>query len=170
MGREGATCTLGACRAAQSNILGVGAAVGPSPKQDLMRCCQRLNASALMGHAGAGSFCWLVCALCIRQSGGASVPRVPEVPGASQCLLVTSFITMPSASTVMAAATASPRRTISSLVDMVLPGGSPWGSGWKVAPSSLVMAVSTTPFCASTPAAIRRGWGQRGLLGFEGFA
>lgn len=115
--------------------------------------------------------CWilLLAGLCLVhpsvRRGLRPQRKVPGVPGASQCLLVMSFITMPSASTVTAAATASPRRTISSLVDMALPGGSPWGSGWKVAPSSLVMPVSTTPFCASTPAATTREQGQQRLWG-----
>lgn len=88
--------------------------------------------------------------------------KVPRVPGASQGLLVVSFMTMPSASTAMAAATASPRRMIRALVMATVGGGDVagldcWGSSWYVGPSTLVMPMSMTLFCASTPAARRTG-------------
>lgn len=101
--------------------------------------------------------CSPVRALRIRQPGGASVPKAKSLrPAAGQCLLVTSFITTPSASTAMAAAAANPRRRISPRLGAA-PGSAPRGSSLKLAPSVLVMPVSTTPFCASIPAVTRCG-------------
>lgn len=154
-------------RAAQSSVLGIRTAVGPVPERHLSRCCQTPTGGTL----------WLlwdthmldsVAGLSVLRpshpSGGAFAPqsKVPAVPGASQCLPVISFMTMPSASIAMAAATASPRRMISSLVAMVVAGGdvvgmASWGSTRYVGPSILVMPVSMTLLCASTPAARKTG-------------
>jgi len=120
-----------------------------------------------LGSHGTGA-CWvpsLAGLCCVRPSLRRGFPpqsKVPRVPGASQCLLVTSLMTMPSASTAMAAAATSPRRMISSLVAMAVAGGdvagmASWGSSWYLGPSILVMPVSMTPFCTSTPAARRTG-------------
>lgn len=154
-------------RAAQSSILVIGTAIGPVPERRLSKGCQTLTGGTL----------WLpwdrhvldyVTGLSVlpmsHPSGGAFAPqsKVPAVPGASQCLPVISFMTIPSASIAMAAATASPRRMISSLVAMVVAGGdvagmSSWSSTRYVGPSILVMPMSTTLLCASTPAARKTG-------------
>lgn len=149
-------------RRAQSSILGVRAATGPVPMSEqvlpnVLTLWLPWDRRVLGCCAGRSVFCTSIC-----QEGVCPENKVPSIPGASQCLLVVSFMAMLSTRTAMAAAAASPRRTSSSLVTTAVTGGdvasvASWASSWYVGPSVLVMPVSTTPFCASTPAARRAG-------------
>uniref|UniRef100_A0A8C3JP31 Aldehyde dehydrogenase family 3 member A2 n=1 Tax=Calidris pygmaea TaxID=425635 RepID=A0A8C3JP31_9CHAR len=102
----------------------------------------------------------------ILYTGNSAVGKIVMAAAAKHLTPVTlDFMTMPSASTATAAAAASPRRMISSLVTTAVGGGDVTGvascsSSWYVGPSVLVMPVSTTPFCASTPAARRKEQGR----------
>lgn len=164
-GLEGVTHKLSVCQAAQSSILGARAASGPVPNQYLHKHCWTLTEALwLLWDRCVLNFLagWSVLCTSVPQERLSPQKQVPKVLGASQSVLVISFMAMPSASAAMAMATASPRRKISHLVTTGVAGSevgdvASRSSSRDVGSSTLVMPVSTTSLCTSNPAARRTG-------------